>query len=52
MAPPRWRGLLAMIPTGWPAIRANTVTMPTPNPARTSSSEPVSASVSMTGRTS
>ena len=45
MAPARWAGLLAMMPTGRPSMRTSAVTMPRPKPRRSSSTEPVSASV-------
>ena len=52
MAPARWFGLLARMPTGWPSIRASAVTMPSPKWRRSSSTEPVSARPSMTARMS
>ena len=48
MAPPRCDGLLAMTPSGRPSIRTSAVTMPTPNDRRSSSTESVSAMVSIT----
>ncbi len=41
-----------MMPMGLPSMRENAVIMPTPNCRRSSSTEPVSASVSITLRTS
>ena len=52
IAPPRCRGLFTSSPTACPPRRASAVTTPTPNPARSSSTLPVSHSASMTGRTS
>ena len=37
MAPPRWRGSLATMPSGWPSTLTSVVTIPAPNPARSSS---------------
>ena len=44
--------LLATMPSGWPSTRASAVTMPSPKPRRTSSTEPSSKSPSTTARTS
>jgi hypothetical protein len=52
IAPPRWRGLLAIRPIGRPSIRISAVTIPGPQPARNSSTEPVSASPVITARMS
>ena len=52
IAPPRWLGLLAIRPIGWPSMRTSAVTMPTPNAARSSSTEPLSHSSSITARMS
>ena len=52
IAPARCTGLLAISPTGRPSIRISAVTIPGPKWRRISSTEPVSASVSMTARTS
>ena len=45
MAPARCVGLLAMTPSGRPSMRTSAVTMPAPKSRRSSSTEPVSASV-------
>ncbi len=45
IAPPRCRGLVAAIATGWPPRRANDVTTPAPNSARSSITLSRSASV-------
>ena len=47
IAPPRCAGLLASTPSGRPSTRTNAVTIPAPNSRRSSSTEPVSASSSM-----
>jgi phytoene dehydrogenase-like protein len=52
IAPARCTGLLAISPTGRPSILINAVTMPGPKCRRTSSTEPLSAIVSITARTS
>ena len=52
IAPARWVGLLAITPSGRPSTRTSDVTMPCPKPRRSSSTESVSASVSITRRTS
>ena len=52
IAPPRCAGLLATMPTDRPSIRVSAVIMPSPNPCRSSSTEPVSHNASMTVRTS
>ena len=52
MAPARWVGLLAMRPMGRPSTLIKAVTIPTPKAGRSSSTEPASASVSMTAPTS
>ncbi len=52
IAPPSCSGLLASSPTACPPMRARAVSTPVPNPARSSSTLPVSHRVSMTGRTS
>ncbi|MNT42651.1 hypothetical protein D3C72_1790810 [compost metagenome] len=52
MAPPRWRGLLARMPTGRPSMRASAVWMPVPKPARSSSTLPASATPAIAARVS
>ena len=52
MAPARWLGSLATTPSGRPSMRMSAVTMPSPKCRRSSSTEPASASVRMTARTS
>ena len=52
IAPPRCFGLLAIRPNGRPSMRTSAVTIPTPKAARSSSTEPSSASVPMTARMS
>ena len=52
IAPPRWNGLLARSPHGRPAILNIAVIIPAPKPAFTSMSDPGSASVAATSRTS
>jgi hypothetical protein len=52
MAPPRWFGSLATRPIGRPSTRTSDVTIPAPNPRRSSRTEPSSHSASMTVRTS
>ena len=44
MAPPRWRGSLAISPMGRPSMRTKAVIMPRPKAGRSSSTEPASAS--------
>ena len=45
IAPPRWRGSLAITPNGRPAWRASAVTIPGAKPRRSSSVSPHSASI-------
>ena len=52
MAPARCWGSLAMTPTARPSMRASAVTIPSPNPRRSSSTESVSNMVAITSRTS
>ncbi len=52
MAPARWAGLLATMPSGRPSTSASAVIIPRAKPARSSSTEPVSASPVITARTS
>ena len=53
IAPPRCVGLLAITPDGRPSMRTSAVTMPWPEAAaRSSSTEPSSASVAITARIS
>ena len=52
MAPPMCLGLLAITPKGRPSMRMSAVIMPGPKWGRSSRTEPVSASVSITVRMS
>ena len=52
IAPPRCFGLLAIRPNGLPSMRMKAVIMPTPKSRRISSTEPSSASRSITVRMS
>ena len=45
IAPPRWLGSLAITPSGLPSTRASAVTIPCPNPRRSSSTSSSSASI-------
>ncbi len=45
IAPPRWAGLLATTPIARPSTRASAVTIPSPHPRRSSSTEPASNNV-------
>ena len=52
IAPPRWVGTFAMTPTGAPSTRASAVIIPVPQPSRSSSTDPSSASADSTARMS
>ncbi len=52
IAPPRCDGLFATTPSGRPSMRASAVIMPGANARRSSSTESVSHSASITARTS
>ena len=52
IAPAMCSVLLAIAPTGLPSIRASAVTIPGAKRSRRNVTEPASASVSTTGRTS